>query len=206
MITERLRSAAPVWAVPLMLMALMVVLEALGEPARLLLRYDRLAIADGQWWRLMTGNLVHLGWYHLMLNEIGIVVLVLLCPDVLSPAVWLRRLLVIGTGMCLCLYGWVPGMGWYVGLSGVMHGLFLLGLGRQAIVDRDRIAMACLLYLFGKLAWEFFAGVPVSDEQAIGGKVALESHMYGALVALFYGIVFGAFWRRETFIPEWGRQ
>ena len=34
------------------------------------------AIAGGEWWRLLTGNLVHLGWWHLFLNEMGLLVLV----------------------------------------------------------------------------------------------------------------------------------
>jgi len=41
--------------------------------------------------------------------------------------------------------------------------------------------------------------VPVSDEQAIGGKVLVESHLYGSLSAVLYGLIFGAFTRAETF-------
>lgn len=204
MITEPPKGAAGTWAAPLVLMALLLVLELFGDAGRELLRYDREAIAAGEWWRLLTGNFVHLGWYHWMLNEIGIVVLVMLCPEPLAPAVWLRRLVLIGIGMSACLYVWVPDMVWYVGLSGVMHGLFLLGLMRQGL-QRDWIALACLAYLFGKLAWELVMGVPVSDEQAIGGKVALESHLYGAMAALVYGLVFGAFTRIEQWNP-WGSQ
>src|SRR3546814_10788282 len=44
-----------------------------------ILAFDHSLIAGGQWWRLITGSYVHLGWYHLMLNEIGLLVLVLLC-------------------------------------------------------------------------------------------------------------------------------
>ncbi|MNC91697.1 hypothetical protein D3C83_80050 [compost metagenome] len=43
------------------------------------------------------------------------------------------------------------------------------------------------------------AGVPVSDEAAIGGKVLVESHLYGSLSALIYGLIFDAFRRPETF-------
>lgn len=204
MITEAPAGTSGIWGAPLALAVLLLVLECFGDAGRQLLRYDREAIAAGEWWRLLTGNFVHLGWYHWMLNEIGILVLVLLCPERLAPAVWLRRLLLIGLGMTSCLYLLVPEMVWYVGLSGVMHGLFLLGLARQGL-QRDWIALACLAYLFGKLAWEMLMGVPVSDEVAIGGKVALESHLYGALSALLYGLVFGAFTREEQWNP-WERK
>ena len=85
------------------------------------------------------------------------------------------------------------------------HGLFLLGLGRQVVARRDPIAVGCLLFLFGKLAWELVFGVAVSDEAAIGGRVALESHLYGAIGALVYGLVFRSFIEDEKTIPNWRR-
>ncbi len=179
-------------------MVLIALLELGGNPVRESLRYDRVAIADGQWWRLVTGNLVHLGWWHLFLNEMGVAVYVLLCPEPISASVWVRRLLLLGIGMSAGLYFAAPGLVRYVGLSGVMHGLFVLGLGRQ-VVKKDLIAFGCLAYLIGKLGWELFAGAPVSDEAAIGGHVALDSHLWGAISAVAYGLVFRSFTRLEQF-------
>lgn len=198
MITNADYRSRAVWLPPLALMALVLLLGLGGDAVREALRYDAPAIAAGQWWRLLTGNLVHLGPWHLFLNEVGLLVLVLLCPEPLSWAVWARRLLLLGLGMSLGLYFFVPDTRWYVGMSGVIHGLFLLGLGRQ-IMQRDLIAAACLAYLVGKVGWEMLSGVPVSDEEAIGGRVLVESHLYGSLSALLYGLIFGAFTRRETF-------
>jgi rhomboid family GlyGly-CTERM serine protease len=188
-----------VWLSPAVLMALLAVLALGGEPVREALRYDSAAIEAGQWWRVLSGSFVHLGWWHLFLNEMGVLVLVLLCPDALSPAVWIRRVLLLGIGMGLGLYFFVPGTRWYVGMSGVIHGLFLLGLMRQIVIERDLIAAGCLTYLVGKIGWEMYSGVPVSDEAALGGKVLVESHLYGTLSAVLYGFIFGAFTRVETF-------
>lgn len=198
MITAAIGSRA-VWLPPLALMLLVLALGAGGETARVALRYDSEAIAGGQWWRLLTGNFVHLGWWHLFLNELGVIVLALLCPEPLAWKVWLRRLLLLGLGMSLCLYFLVPEVRWYVGLSGVMHGLFVLGLGRQVWVGKDLIAAGCLAYLVGKIAWELCAGAPVSDEVAIGGSVLVESHLYGTLSAVVYGLAFRVFTQPETF-------
>lgn len=189
-----------VWLPPLALIALVFLLGLGGDAARSALRYDSVAIGAGQWWRLLSANFVHLGWWHLFLNELGLLVLVLLCPERLPWAVWARRVLLVGLGMCLGLYFFVPGVRWYVGMSGLIHGLFVLGLGRQ-VMQKDLIAAGCLAYLVSKIAWEMVAGVPVSDEAAIGGTVLVESHLYGSLSALIYGLVFGAFTRVET----WGR-
>ncbi len=178
-------------------MLLILATELLGDSGRHWLQYDRAAIADGQWWRLLSGNFVHLGWYHWFLNELGLVVLVLLCADVLPWRVWLRRLVWLSFGVTLGLYAFVPDMHRYVGLSGVIHGLFVLGLMPQ-VLRGDPIAAGCLLFLVGKIGYEWFAGAPVSDAAAIGGRVAVESHLFGVVAALAYGLVFRSFGGRES--------
>lgn len=181
-----LRTYAPVW----LLMALILLLGLGGDPLRDALRYDRAAILEGhQWWRLVTGHLVHLGGYHLLLNELGLLVLVMLCPQPLTAREWMQRLLFLCIGLSLGLLIFVPSMHRYVGLSGVIHGLFLLGLLPQ-VRQRDVIAALALAYLLGKLVWEQVTGVPVSDEAAIGGRVATESHLLGVVAAGVYAALF----------------
>ena len=63
-----LRPAWPLWLV----LAVCIGLAFGGTPVRLDLRYDRLAVAAGQWWRLFTGNYVHLGWTHVLLDAAGL--------------------------------------------------------------------------------------------------------------------------------------
>lgn len=182
---QPLRVHAPVW----LLMALILLLGLGGDPVRNALRYDRIAILDGQWWRLVTGHLVHLGRYHLLLNELGLLVLVMLCPQPLPAREWMLRLLFLCIGLSLGLLVFAPALHRYVGLSGVIHGLFLLGLLPQ-VRQRDVIAALALAYLLGKLVWEQWTGVPVSDEAAIGGRVATESHLLGVVAAGVYAALF----------------
>lgn len=176
------------WQAPLVLMALLLFIECLGDAGREWLAYDRAAIEAGQFWRLLTGSLVHLGWWHWFLNELGLMVLVLLCPQPLPLREWAVRVVFLAVGMALGLYVWVPELTQYVGMSGVIHGLFVLGLVPQ-VRRGDLIALGCLLYLLGKIGWELYAGAPVSDEQAIGGRVIVESHLFGVLAALGYGLL-----------------
>ena len=187
MIAEPSPSSPRVWGPPAALSVLCLLLTVAGPQLSQFLRYDRAAVAAGEWWRLFSGNLVHLGYWHLLLNVLSLVLLVLLCPERLSPAEWLRRLLLIGTGMSLCLYFFAPAVRTYVGLSGLVYGLFALGLGRQAL-RRDEIAIACLVFLAARVSWELVMGAPASETELIGGGVVAESHLYGICSALAYAL------------------
>ncbi len=197
MISKSPYSSRAVWLAPLVLIALILALETLGDAGRSVLAYDRTQILhNAQWWRVLTGSFVHLGWYHCALNALGLVVLVLLCPEALSGWVWARRVGVLAAVMSFCLLAFEPGLRNYVGMSGVIHGLFVLGLMPQ-VLKRDLIAAGCLAYLVGKIGWELIAGGPVSDETALGGRVVVESHLFGTLAAFGYGLVFGSFRGKE---------
>ncbi|MGQ0697580.1 MAG: rhombosortase [Panacagrimonas sp.] len=196
-------TAGPLWSslirrrAPILLVLLMLGLDLAGDLARAALSYDRHAIESGEVWRVLTGNLVHLGHYHCALNALGLAALVALCPQPLTSFEWLRRLVLLGLGVSAGLYFALPNLQNYVGLSGVLHGLFVLGLVPMARRG-DWIALGCLLYLLGKLAWESVIGAPVSDEQAIGGHVVTQAHLFGTLSGLVYGLVFGTFMKRKS--------
>lgn len=178
------------WLGPAVIAAVILATALAGDLGRELLRYDRAAVEAGQWWRLLTGNLVHVGWYHLLLNEIGLFVLVLLCGERLpGPALglgwWAVRLAWMGLAVGLGIHWFAPDTHWYVGLSGAQHGFFLLGLWRPARRG-ELIPIGCLVFLVGKLVWEEWAGVPLSDAQAIGAPVLTWSHFCGAVAGAAY--------------------
>lgn len=190
------------WLGPAVMALLILALAATGDAGRELLRYDRQAIDAGQWWRLLTGNLVHVGWYHLLLNEIGLFVLVLLCGERLGgPAFglgwWSLRLLCLGLGVGLGIHCFAPSTGWYVGLSGAQHGFFVLGLWRPARKG-ELIPIGCLVFLVGKLIWEEFTGAPLSDADAIGAPVLTWSHLCGAVAGAVYLATLGRLEYRNT--------
>jgi rhomboid family GlyGly-CTERM serine protease len=149
------------------------------------LRYDRAAVAAGQWWRLFTANFIHLGVWHYVLNVLSLLLLVLLCPGRLPVWEWVARVVIVAVGTCLGLYWGGQGIASYVGMSGMIYGLFLIGLGSQALTG-DLVAVACLVFLVGRVGWEFVVGIPAAEERLIGGRVVPESHLFGMAAALVY--------------------
>ncbi len=63
------------WIWLLMILLALDAVLGLGDSVSQLLRYDRSAIAAGGWWRLLTAHIVHLDVHHLVLNELGLVLM-----------------------------------------------------------------------------------------------------------------------------------
>src|SRR5688572_31528312 len=55
--------------------ALLLLPEWGGEAARVALRYERIALAAGEWWRLLSAHVVHLDLEHAVLNALGLVLM-----------------------------------------------------------------------------------------------------------------------------------
>ena len=161
------------------LICLAVVLIALGgEAVRLALRYERAAILAGQYWRLVTGHLVHSSAAHLLLNLAGLGLIAGLFPKDYSLGQWL---LIMGFSLVFIDLGFVfyePQLQWYVGFSGVLHG----GLAAGAVAwwrhETKALALALSVIFVVKLGWEQVQGaLPFSGDM----EVIVAAHLYGAM-------------------------
>lgn len=168
---------------PAMLLAIGIVVLCLalqGGGFDQTLRFDREAISAGQFWLLLTGNFVHLGTSHLLMNLAGFALVVALVWTRFSWIEWvlitLFSSLVVGVG----LYWLDPGVFWYVGFSGTLHGLVIAG----SIADLryyPKSAGLLLVLIIGKLGWEQYAGALPGSESVAGGNVVVNAHLYGAI-------------------------
>lgn len=168
------------WGIPLALAAVAFVVMALGNDAAEMLRYQREAILDGGFWRMLSGHLVHLGWAHLWLNLTGLGLIWVLTGDAYTGTGWGLQLIscALITAMGMLLLN--PELEWYVGLSGVLHGLLLAGLlGRLISGHRDASLLLAVLVL--KLAWEQLYGPLPGSEASVGDTVVVDAHLYGAI-------------------------
>ncbi|HEY1771605.1 MAG TPA: rhombosortase [Gammaproteobacteria bacterium] len=179
----------------LVLLVPCLLLAAAGEPARMLLRYDRAAIEHGELWRLFTGNFVHLGLGHLLEDMAGLVLLWLLFEDVLpgwrTPAVICVGSLAVGFGL---LIG-DRQVDWYVGISGALDTLWAAG-ALMLMRRRDRFGWMLAGVLLVKLVYEqCFGALPFSSVSS-GGLVIVDAHLYGALAGALIGFGSSLPWHR----------
>ncbi len=169
------------WAPPVLLILFCAVLQFCDMV--LLLRYQRDMIEAGQVWRILSGNLIHLGWSHWLLNAVGLLVIWML----LEPALRNYRSILM-LGLCclmvgLGLYFLSIKVNWYVGLSGALHGLLIVGLLKQ-MKQQPGFSTVILALLVAKLLWEQFVGPLPGSERSAGGPVLVIAHAYGAIAGV----------------------
>jgi len=176
---------------PALIIPVIIALVSLGLQVADLVpqfRYSRSLIEQGHWWLLITGNLVHLGWGHLVLNLAGLAMVWWFFIDDLRAWEWLLVLPISGLFVTLGLYLFDVHLIWYVGLSGLLHGLFVAG-GIRLLSKELGFAVVLLAVLAGKLAYEqFFGSLPGTSEMS-GGPVVVNSHLYGAIGGVVSGLL-----------------
>ena len=171
--------------VPTLLALASLIIAAAGDTLQVPLRYDRDAIASGEIWRLVSGHLTHLGWSHLFLNLAGLALVFLFFGSLLSIRQWLLITLFSAFLIGVSLYVFNPEVKWYVGISGVLHGLFIAG-GIADLASRKKEAILFLSFITMKLAWEQSVGPMPGSESAAGGPVLVDAHLYGAIAGLIW--------------------
>jgi len=188
-----MRLRFPAWTVLLCaLAALAYAVPALGDA----LIYDRAAVGHGQWWRLLTGSLVHLSPRHFLADVPALFVLGALAEQRRErplAVVYLVAALAVGATVHLG----VPGVRTFGGLSGVVTALVVLvaleNAGRGA--PAQRLWRGVLVLVAGKLlvetcfdtSWLTAGGsepyLPVPLSHLAGAGAALAFHFRGALAA-----------------------
>ncbi len=172
------------------LTGVVVLLGLFGDAARSLLALDRVDVASGELWRLLSAHFVHLGASHLILNLAGLWLVCYLVGPYFGVGRWLFVWLLSITGVSAGLWFFEPQLPWYVGLSGVLHGLLaagIVGALRQPSADIWVLATA----LIAKIAWEQLVGPLPGSETTSGGTVIVNAHLYGAVAGALAGVLIG---------------
>jgi rhomboid family GlyGly-CTERM serine protease len=159
----------------------MVLLAFSGNATRLVLRYERDAVSNGDVWRLLTGHLVHGDFRHLLLNLAGMALVAQLFGRDYSPRQWLLVMLASCAAIDIGFVFYEPQLAWYVGFSGVLHGAIAAGVVAWWRYENRALTVTVGLLLMLKLLWEQLRGaLPFSGDM----PVIVNAHLYGAIGGL----------------------
>ncbi|MCG7530709.1 rhombosortase [Psychrobium sp. MM17-31] len=112
---------------PLALILISSCLYILQPVSLPLFEFSRIAIENGELWRLFSGNLMHSNIWHLLMNLGGLFLATVLTGHLYSKKHFLLFTCVSFSLVGLFVYFFSPSTKFYVGLSGYLHGFFIYG-------------------------------------------------------------------------------
>ena len=159
---------------------MLLITAALGQKFSTSLQYERSLILNGEYWRIITCHFTHTGWQHLFLNLAGAMLVFSLFFQLYSPLSWLLGTLCCMVGISLSLLVFSPNLEWYRGLSGLLHGLLMMGL-IEGVRKKNVYCWVGLLALAAKLAMEQLVGPAGETIRLIHAPVITNAHLAGAI-------------------------
>jgi rhomboid family GlyGly-CTERM serine protease len=146
----------------ILLLTVAVVLLAFVLPqAGAWLQYDRSAIAQGEWWRIITSHLTHWTGSHLLWDLIMFIALAVIALRISKPRTFGTLLL---SAVLIPTAVWIfrPHMIHYRGLSGLDSALYVFVLleliKKQSTKTKSAALWMMLISFTAKVAYEFMTG------------------------------------------------
>ncbi len=185
---------APQHSLMIILIALIAILafileRVIGSTFTDFFVYQRQLISQGEIWRLFTGHFLHTNIYHLLLNLAALIMLWLLHGRLYSQASYSLLFLLTALITSLGIYYFNLNLQQYVGLSGVLHGVFVFG----ALMDihaNDKTGYLLFIGVWLKIAHEQIYGASTDVSALIEASVAVDAHLWGALGGLLFAIIY----------------
>ena len=172
-----------------LLIFITIVIFLLEPQASQWLAYYHTGIAQFEFWRLISASFCHTNFYHLLMNIFGLMITLLLFIDTFKFIKIFPLIIFNSLFIGIMLFFFEPQVSWYVGLSGVLHGLFSYGVSVD-LYNKDRWG-----YLLGggfilKIIYEQLFGAAQSTIDLINAPVLVNAHLYGAFSGvLFYTVM-----------------
>lgn len=174
---------------PLIFFFIALTIIGIGPEGPLLMQYDQIAVKEGQWWRILSAHFTHSTWNHFFLNMLGLGIMAVMFAQVATVFRWIAIML-FGSLFCslgFFLFGADDYA--YVGMSDVLHGVIIA----FAFLDFKHFKFGNFILItgtLGKVIWEQTPYYVETSGEFIGGRVATESHFYGAISGLMMGLFF----------------
>lgn len=161
--------------------------HTLGATLTDTLVYQRQLIAQGEVWRLVTGHLLHTNGFHLLLNLAALLMLWALHGRFYRIKNYCALFLFCTLSTSIGIYFFNTSLIQYVGLSGVLHGIFVFG-AMMDIQAKDKTGYLLFIGVWLKIAHEQIYGASTDVSDLIEASVAIDAHLWGAVGGLLFSI------------------
>ncbi|MEY4589338.1 MAG: hypothetical protein RL497_1414 [Pseudomonadota bacterium] len=152
-------------------------------------------IKQGEYWRLFTGQWVHFGFNHSLMNAIGLAIVQYSFLDELPMRTWALVQTAVLSAVAFGLILFNPEIGIYRGYSGAFIGVLCFSL----LHFWRRAPLVALIFFGGlsiKIGLEHLPNYDVNYLQSlIGVAVAVDAHLYGFIMGIIAEISFIT-WRK----------
>lgn len=145
--------------IPFLTLGLVVILLALHflVPDKELLYFSQTDVQAGEYWRVVSGHLMHADADHLTWNCIGLLVLGTLIEQVSRHQWWITLLVGISSVSILLLSPFSQ-LNYYAGLSGVLNTMLLVALWHEWSHKRSWWLASIFLACVAKVVFEVCTG------------------------------------------------
>jgi len=142
--------------------------------------YQRSLLNQGELWRVFSGHFFHTNGFHFLLNGAAVIMLWALHGHFYTIKTYSFVFIVSAIICAIGIHWFSLDINQYVGLSGVLHGLFIWG-AIEDIKAKERTGYLLLLGILLKIAHEQFYGASEDVASLIGANVAINAHLWGAI-------------------------
>ncbi len=184
-------------SLPIFLIFTSITLALLGENTLLSLRYEYSSISDGELWRLFTANLLHISWSHLWLNILALLLIYSLTYRYISTSIWWYATILSSLGITLFLYFFMSELGWYIGLSGLLHSLIVMGSIAGIAHGRKEFYLLLMLICLKILIEQFYN--PLSANIiSVDENIIVNAHFYGVIMGFVSALIFRLYSKKSN--------
>lgn len=150
--------------------------------------YKRELIAQWEIWRIFSSHFFHTNLNHLLLNLGGLLLLWSLHGQYYTIKNYFLFFISSSIIVSYGLYLFSPELSQYVGLSGVLHGVFIWG----GLTDIRHKIMSGYLLVIGillKVIHEQVYGAGQDIAELINANVAIDAHLWGVVSGILFFIL-----------------
>lgn len=151
-----------------------------------ILNWTPQGIVQHEYWRLITAHFVHTNGWHLAMNLAALYLIGWIFRD--QFAIKRFTALLLGLSLFISLLLPFTNLTSYVGLSGVLHGLFAYYC-MQEIIAKRKTSWFLLLGLVAKISMEQIQGGSALSQSLIQAQVAVDAHLFGVIGAVLCAFV-----------------